>query len=156
MTNEIDAITNPVQLLLIIFSADYHQKARFEAKRKLLLMNLAGSIDQLDRETNIEAKLSGFLDFLNEYVWAPDLKIGELELVYILSRHRPTSTTLTWTRPAPSNYSGSVASWRNSSTHPDTTPWSTIEHLPYHPGQIMNSNRFKQILLDAQLQGLLF
>lgn len=90
MTNEIDAITNPVQLLLIIFSADYHQKARFEAKRKLLLMNLAGSIDQRERETNIEAKFSGFLDFLNEHVWAPDLKIGELELVYILSRHRPT------------------------------------------------------------------
>ena len=54
MTNEIDMISNPVDLLLIAFDDSYHKKARFEAKRKLILMNLAASIDQRERETDIE------------------------------------------------------------------------------------------------------
>jgi len=38
MTNEIDAISSPVDLLLIVFDDRYHKKARFEAKRKLILI----------------------------------------------------------------------------------------------------------------------
>ena len=87
MTNEIDVITNPVDLLLIIFDHRYHKKARFEAKRKLLLMNLAGAIDQRERETDIENKFASFLDFLNQHVWARESTIGELELIYVLSTH---------------------------------------------------------------------
>lgn len=87
ITNEIDLLSSPVDLLLILFDRRYHQKARFEAKRKLLLMNLAGAIDQRERETNIEAKFSHFLDFLNQYVWVKELTIGELDPVYVLSRH---------------------------------------------------------------------
>ncbi|MEN8258706.1 MAG: hypothetical protein ABFS09_12660 [Thermodesulfobacteriota bacterium] len=89
MTNEVDAISCPVDLLLIIFDDRYHQKARFEAKRKLLLMNLAGSIDQRERETETEEKFANFLQFLNKHVWLAEAKIGELELVYLLSDHRP-------------------------------------------------------------------
>lgn len=89
MTNEVDATSSPVDLLLIIFDDRYHLKARFEAKRKLLLMNLAGSIDQRERETDIEAKFANFLHFLNEHVWLAEAKIGELELVYLLSEHSP-------------------------------------------------------------------
>jgi hypothetical protein len=89
MTNEVDATSCPVDLLLIIFDGRYHAKARFEAKRKLLLMNLAGSIDQRERETDIEAKFTHFLHFLNEHVWLTNAKIGELELVYLLSNHSP-------------------------------------------------------------------
>ncbi|MBU0681719.1 MAG: hypothetical protein KKD73_09875 [Proteobacteria bacterium] len=89
MTNEVDATSSPVDLLLIIFDDRYHAKARFEAKRKLLLMNLAGSIDQRERETDIEAKFANFLHFLNEHVWLAEAKIGELELVYLLSNHSP-------------------------------------------------------------------
>ncbi|MEN8190834.1 MAG: hypothetical protein ABFS19_13395, partial [Thermodesulfobacteriota bacterium] len=88
MTNEIEVITNPVDLLLIIFNDHYHQKARFEAKRKLMLMNQAGAIDQRERETNIEAHFASFLDFLNRYVWSPGSKIGELKPAYVLSHHR--------------------------------------------------------------------
>lgn len=87
MTNEVDALSNPVDLMLIMFDDRYHKKARFEAKRKLLLMNLAGSIDQRERETRIEAKFSEFLDFLNHYVWSPQGRIGELELSYLFSEH---------------------------------------------------------------------
>lgn len=87
-TNEIEVTNNPVELLLIIFDDNYHKKARFEARRKLILMTLAGSIDQRERETNIENKFSTFLAFLNGYVWSPNLKIGELDPVYLHSVHR--------------------------------------------------------------------
>jgi len=89
MTNEIDSTKNPVDLLLILFDRRYHKKARFEAKRKLILMNLAGSIDQRERETDIESKFGQFLDFLNEHVWSRKAKIGELDIVYLLSEHLP-------------------------------------------------------------------
>jgi hypothetical protein len=87
-TNEIEVTYNPVDLFLIMFNEQYHIKARFEARRKLVLMTLAGSIDQRERETKIEKKFSTFLDFLNGYVWSPNLKIGELEPVYLHSTHR--------------------------------------------------------------------
>ncbi len=98
MTNEIDLISSPVKLLIIMFNDRYHKKARFEAKRKLILMQLAGSIDQRERETDIEAKFAGFLDFLNDYVWSEDVRIGELELVYLLSNHDPESFACTKVR----------------------------------------------------------
>jgi hypothetical protein len=87
-TNEIETTHNPVDLLLIIFDERFHRKARFEAKRKLVLMNLAGSIDQRERETDIETKFSDFLRFLNAHVWSPSLKIGDLEIKYLHSHHQ--------------------------------------------------------------------
>ncbi len=87
MTNEIGITTHPVDLLLIAFDDRYHQKARFEAKRKLVLMNLAGSIDQRERETNVEKQFADFINFLNARVWSPSLKIGDLEISYLYSRH---------------------------------------------------------------------
>lgn len=87
MTNEIETTTDPVDLLLIIFNDRFHKKARFEAKRKLQLMNLAGSIDHRERETAIEFKFSQFLDFLNDYVWSPSYKIGDLKINYLYSTH---------------------------------------------------------------------
>ncbi|MBI5556635.1 MAG: hypothetical protein HY885_03280 [Deltaproteobacteria bacterium] len=93
MTNEIDALSRPAELLLIVFDDRYHQKARFEAKRKLILMNLAGSIDQRERETGIESKFTQFLEFLNDHVWSKKAKIGELEIVYLLSNHEKNNFT---------------------------------------------------------------
>ncbi len=95
MTNEIDSCKSPVDLLLILFDDRYHKKARFEAKRKLILMNLAASIDQRERETEVEAKFGQFLDFLNEYVWSRKSKIGELEIAYLLSDHDPETFACT-------------------------------------------------------------
>ena len=89
ITNEIETITEPVELLLIIFNDRYHRKARFEAKRKLVLMGLAASIDQRERETDIERKFADFLDFLNSHVWSPSLKIGDLKISYLHSTHNP-------------------------------------------------------------------
>ncbi|MBU1725445.1 MAG: hypothetical protein KJ892_16500, partial [Gammaproteobacteria bacterium] len=87
ISNEIETSKNPIDLLLIIFDDRYHKKIRFEAKRKLVLMGLAGSIDQRERETDIENKFSAFLNFLNLHVWSPQLKIGELEITYLSSHH---------------------------------------------------------------------
>jgi hypothetical protein len=89
LSNEIETMQNPIDLLLIVFDGRYHKKIRFEAKRKLVLMGLAGSIDQRERETDIENKFAAFLNFLNQHVWSPKLKIGELEIAYLFSRHDP-------------------------------------------------------------------
>jgi hypothetical protein len=86
-TNEIVTAWDPVDLLLALFDDRYHKKARFEAKRKLALMGLAGSIDQRERETKIAEKFSEFLNFLNAYVWSPDYKIGDLDIRYLYSTH---------------------------------------------------------------------
>jgi hypothetical protein len=69
ISNEIEATDNPIDLLLIVYNNRYHKKARFEAKRKLVLMGLAASIDQREQEADIENKFSSFLKFLNRYVW---------------------------------------------------------------------------------------
>jgi hypothetical protein len=90
-SNEIETTHDPVELMLRVFDERFHVKARFEDKRKLVLMNLAGSIDQRERETDIENKFYAFLEFLNQYVWSPKFKIGQLEKVYLLSRHDPES-----------------------------------------------------------------
>jgi len=95
MTNEVDATKSPVDLLLILFDDRYHKKARFEAKRKLILMSLAGSIEQRERETEVESKFLQFLEFLNEHVWSRKTKIGELEIAYLLSKHDAENFTCT-------------------------------------------------------------
>jgi len=87
ITNEVEIATDPVDLLLMVFDDRYHKKARFEAQRKLSLMSLAGSIDQRERETETEEKFAQFLTFLNDYVWSANQKIGEHDIVYLLSRH---------------------------------------------------------------------
>lgn len=89
MDNKVGAIYDPVELLLIPFDDRYHKKARFEAKRKLVLMQLAAAIEQRERETGIEKKFASFLDFLNNHVWSTDAKIGEQEPAFLLSRHSP-------------------------------------------------------------------
>ena len=95
ISNEIETMQNPIELLLIVFDNRYHKKIRFEAKRKLVLMGLAGSIDQRERETDIENKFSAFLNFLNQYVWSPNLKIGELETAFLFSCHDPLDFSCT-------------------------------------------------------------
>lgn len=89
MVNKIQATNDPFRLGLIIVDDRYDQKARFEAQQKLILMRLAGAIDQREREMNISQKYSQFNDFLEEHVWSSKMKIGETDLVYFLSTHDP-------------------------------------------------------------------
>ena len=53
-----------------------------------MLIYRTASIDQRERETDIERQFAGFLNFLNRYVWSPNMKIGDLEISYLHSRHR--------------------------------------------------------------------
>lgn len=89
MMNEVESTNNPVDLLLFSFNNNCCQRIRFEAKRKLQLMSLAGSIYQKERLANTGQKLVTFLRFLNENVWnsSGGKKIGDLEKAYILSTH---------------------------------------------------------------------
>lgn len=87
MDSQVDAIYDPIELLLIPFNERYHKKARFEAKRKLVLMQLAAAIEQRERETGVEKKFAEFLDFLNDHVWSTDAKIGERLPAFLVSRH---------------------------------------------------------------------
>ena len=89
MINEVTVENNPINLLLITFDERYTNRARFEAKRKLVLMELAASIDQREKETKTDQKFADFLNFLNQNVWSKDTKIGEVIPTYILSRHDP-------------------------------------------------------------------
>lgn len=98
-TNEIEVANDPVDLLLTMFDNRYSKKARFEARRKLVLMSLAGSIDQRETETATEEKFSTFLHFLNDYVWSSSLKIGELDVVYLHSKHSKEDFSCTEVTP---------------------------------------------------------
>jgi hypothetical protein len=97
-TNEIVSAWDPVELLLALFDERFHKKARFEAKRKLALMGLAGSIDQRERETKIAEKFLDFLAFLNAFVWSPDYRIGELDIRYLHSTHNRNDFSCTSVR----------------------------------------------------------
>ena len=50
-------------------------------------MNLAGTIDQAERESDIEKKFADFIQFLDQFVWSPRLKIGDLQKVALYSQH---------------------------------------------------------------------
>jgi hypothetical protein len=90
MINEVSSTSNPVDLLLMIFDERYSTIARFEAKRKLVLMSLAGSIEQREKETNNEEKSKKFNKFLDDYVFDKNAKIGATESVFVLSNHKAT------------------------------------------------------------------
>ena len=109
ITNEVEIKTDPVDLLLLMFDDRYHKKARFEARRKLHLMSLAGSIDQRERELNIEEKFSLFLDFLNDHVWSRKQKIGEHDIVYLLSQHHGEDFSCSEVRVLPKDAAASVS-----------------------------------------------
>lgn len=87
MINEVSITDNPVDLILMVFDEAYAPKARFEAKRKLILMNLAASIDHREKETQNKSKSKKFVDFLSNYVLSQEIKKGETETVYVLSNH---------------------------------------------------------------------
>ncbi|HSA83549.1 MAG TPA: hypothetical protein VLF20_01535 [Patescibacteria group bacterium] len=89
ITNEILHTSNPLELTLMMFDTEHYSKrARFEAKRKLALMVLAATVEQVHQSIDPVEKLKEFDDFLNRRVWRPG-KIGEAETVHILSTHDP-------------------------------------------------------------------
>jgi hypothetical protein len=89
ITNGVQTVNEPVELGLMMLDDTYSQRQRFEAKRKLSLMLLAGLIDERERERNINEQSQQFNNFLDEHVWSGKRKKGETVRVYLLSTHDP-------------------------------------------------------------------
>ncbi len=86
MINEVRGAQNPGDLILMLFDDRYAPRARFEAIRKLTLMNIIASIDQKHNGSN--TMYVKFLEFLNTHVLDTKThRIGEHERVYLLSKH---------------------------------------------------------------------
>lgn len=94
--NEVNAETNPLNLLLMTVDRSWAPKARFEAKRKLLLMGIVASIDRRQRTTGLTSQFGDFGAWLGENVWSPDRLRGESEGAYLISNHDPD----TWACPS--------------------------------------------------------
>lgn len=99
MANEVQAKDNPVELAILALDDRYDSRVRFEAKRKLELMDLAAKIDHRERQTGIKESYSMFTDFLNDHVWLPAMKRGEAEYVYLLSNHDSDTNACTSVEP---------------------------------------------------------
>ncbi|HWY79212.1 MAG TPA: hypothetical protein VNW29_02545 [Candidatus Sulfotelmatobacter sp.] len=77
---------DPVDLILIGLDNRYGQRVRFEAKRKLILMNLAAKIDQREREIHINKRYRKMNEFLDTHVFKGG-KIGEARNIALVSTH---------------------------------------------------------------------
>lgn len=92
LTNEIRHTTNPVDLIIDIFDPKKNtKKVRFEAKRKLFLMELAAGVDREERIHHPRDKQREFDTFLDDYVWKKDDKTGKINTGYLYSKHNPAT-----------------------------------------------------------------
>lgn len=81
--NEIEAIKNPVDLLMICFSSKASKKMKFEARRKLALMDLTLKLNlEFEKQNN---NMDTVLRYFNTHVW--DGPIGETKKIEILTKH---------------------------------------------------------------------
>lgn len=85
ITNEIPAIKDPVDLLLIIFSPKASQQLRYEARRKLMFMDMSFRSNLETGDHN--AQIDNLLRFLNTNMWKGGL--GVTDDVEIISEHSP-------------------------------------------------------------------
>lgn len=98
MVNEVRDYSNPTDLLLMALNGKWHPKAQFEARRKLLAINLAALIDQRKRLVHIEDQFQNFQAWLNREFWNPKALLAESTGAYIISSHDPN----TWACPSTS------------------------------------------------------
>ena len=83
--NEVILENNPVQLLCMLLSDKYSERAKFEARRKLILADLALAIHKrIDGEVCLVKK---FTDFLNQNIISGP--IGQTHPVEVFSTHSP-------------------------------------------------------------------
>lgn len=87
MSEEVRYKNSPASLLLLALNERYSPRVRFEAKRKLLLMDIAAAVEQKDTEAGLPKKYEGFIDYLGEYVFDPESQIGESTSGYLISQH---------------------------------------------------------------------
>lgn len=90
--NEVAIVNDPIDLLLMCFSGKASRRMRYEARRKLMLGDLAvrSSIENHD----IEQRLDSFSRFLGKSIWASEAT-AKVEPVELLSYHSPENYACT-------------------------------------------------------------
>ncbi len=101
ITEEVRGTDSIIDLLSIMFDPGYSERARFEAKRKLTLMQLAAELDMRDRQTEElnqrkaekEKRQTGkqgdpFVRFLDAHVWKTEGLRANPDQIIIVSKHR--------------------------------------------------------------------
>jgi hypothetical protein len=98
ITEEVRRTDDVIDLLAIVFDTSYSERTRFEAKRKLTLMQLAAEMDKRTREFDAtnqalaerkRGKEQGdpFVRFLDAHVWTPEKLKGDTGEVIVVSKH---------------------------------------------------------------------
>lgn len=96
VSNEVQTIDQPADLIALMVDPRYDSRIRFEAKRKLVLMKVGGAVKQTEREMQTREKFQSFLTFM-EGLWEDaepeDLdgkdKIGQAFNLNLYTRHNP-------------------------------------------------------------------
>ncbi len=89
ITNALTDIHNPSELALIGLHERYDPALRFEAARKLVLLELAGTVDQREKALGIEEKYKRFDEFLDTHVWDNKEGFAHRERFYLVTTHDP-------------------------------------------------------------------
>lgn len=98
MVNEIRAYNDPTDLLLLTLNGRWSKKARWDAKVKIQLMDLAASIERRERDLKIGDQFKGFVNWMNEEVWNPEAPLGDSKGTYLVSTHDPKTWACISTR----------------------------------------------------------
>lgn len=93
--NEIRSENNPLNLFLLASDKRWDPKARFEAKRKLLMIQLAASIDRTSRTNGLETRVKEVEQWLDATVFSNEHLISESTGTYIVSTHHPRTWACT-------------------------------------------------------------
>lgn len=91
LSDEILTNDDPVDLAIMLFDRNLSRRQRFEAKRKLILMELTAQVAKRMRESDIEEKSAKFKQILQKHVWSK----GDFDRVVRLSTHDPETLECT-------------------------------------------------------------
>jgi len=94
--NEIELIDRPVDLFLLAFSPKASRRMRYEARRKLILTELALCVMGKTEEKNGAQSLDNFLRLLNRHIWEGGS--GQTIPVELISNHDPQTYACTFVR----------------------------------------------------------
>jgi 8-oxo-dGTP pyrophosphatase MutT (NUDIX family)/hypoxanthine phosphoribosyltransferase len=90
--NEVSIVNDPIDLILMSFSTKASRRMRYEARRKLLLGDLAArsKLENMD----IEKRLDKFSRFLGQNIWSGKTS-AEIQHIELLSFHSPENYACT-------------------------------------------------------------
>lgn len=123
--NEIGAIKDPLDLLLLTFSPKADPALRYEARRKLVLMDLALELAHFREIT--EDAMDDFLHFLNTHIWEGNL--GVAQRLRIVADHSPIDNScqrVTFIHPSQAEHFRNISTYQRTVTF-QMRPWGFID-----------------------------